>query len=108
MPSEGTDDTQPATANETVESNEVAENTAVTSEDEDNEESATVQEPEAEPTAVEEEEAEAETTNEDEEEDPGDYPIATTITEAAIIRETDWVKGANDPVFTIIEYGDFQ
>ena len=33
---------------------------------------------------------------------------ATTVDEAAVIRERDWVHGATDPLVTIIEYGDFQ
>lgn len=33
---------------------------------------------------------------------------ATTPEEAGIVRQRDWVKGADDPVVTIIEYGDFQ
>lgn len=33
---------------------------------------------------------------------------ATTPEEAGIVRPQDWVKGATDPVVTIIEYGDFQ
>ena len=36
------------------------------------------------------------------------FPMATSIEEAAKRRETDWVKGAEDPLITIIEYGDFQ
>lgn len=36
------------------------------------------------------------------------YPIAGTVTEAAEIRETDWAKGAAEPLVSIIEYGDFQ
>lgn len=33
---------------------------------------------------------------------------ATTVEEAAVIRDNDWAKGATDPAVTIIEYGDFQ
>lgn len=33
---------------------------------------------------------------------------ATTVEEAAVIREQDWLKGAAEPVVVIIEYGDFQ
>lgn len=33
---------------------------------------------------------------------------ATTPEEAGIVRPQDWVKGASDPLVTIIEYGDFQ
>jgi len=37
-------------------------------------------------------------------------PIAPgeTAAEAGIIRDRDWSKGAEDPMITIIEYGDFQ
>lgn len=37
-----------------------------------------------------------------------EYPMATSIEEASERRETDWAKGAEDPLVTIIEYGDFQ
>ena len=33
---------------------------------------------------------------------------ATNFDEAAVIREGDWIRGAIEPVITIIEYGDFQ
>ena len=33
---------------------------------------------------------------------------ATNPTEAAVIRERDWVLGAEEPLISIIEYGDFQ
>ena len=33
---------------------------------------------------------------------------ATTVEEAAVIREQDWLRGAADPIVVIIEYGDFQ
>lgn len=33
---------------------------------------------------------------------------AQTPVEAGVIRERDWTKGAEDPLVTIIEYGDFQ
>ena len=33
---------------------------------------------------------------------------ASTIAEAAVIRDSDWIHGAIDPAITIIEYGDFQ
>lgn len=36
------------------------------------------------------------------------YPVAGTVIEAAEIRETDWAKGAAEPLVSIIEYGDFQ
>ncbi len=33
---------------------------------------------------------------------------ATNVDEASIVRERDWTIGADDPLVTIIEYGDFQ
>ena len=33
---------------------------------------------------------------------------ATTVGEAAVVREQDWKQGAADPLVVIIEYGDFQ
>jgi hypothetical protein len=33
---------------------------------------------------------------------------AETVAEAGVIRDRDWTKGAEDPLITIIEYGDFQ
>ena len=36
------------------------------------------------------------------------FSPAGTVTEAAVIREQDWHKGAVDPAVVIIEYGDFQ
>lgn len=33
---------------------------------------------------------------------------ARTAAEAGILRDRDWTKGAEDPLITIIEYGDFQ
>lgn len=33
---------------------------------------------------------------------------ATTVAEASIVRDRDWVKGTDDPLVAIIEYGDFQ
>lgn len=33
---------------------------------------------------------------------------ATTPAEAAQVRSQDWTLGADDPLVTIIEYGDFQ
>ncbi len=33
---------------------------------------------------------------------------AQTAAEAGLIRDRDWTKGADDPLITIIEYGDFQ
>ena len=36
------------------------------------------------------------------------FAPASTVEEAAIIREQDWRKGATDPSVVIIEYGDFQ
>jgi hypothetical protein len=37
-----------------------------------------------------------------------EFTPATNVTEAAEIREVDRTHGAEDPVVTIIEYGDFQ
>ena len=37
---------------------------------------------------------------------PG-FPAAT-VQEASIVRDRDWTKGTDDPLVTIIEYGDFQ
>jgi hypothetical protein len=37
-----------------------------------------------------------------------DFVPASNITEASIIREQDWRKGATEPLVEIIEYGDFQ
>jgi hypothetical protein len=36
------------------------------------------------------------------------YPVAGTIAEAAQVRDSDWAKGAAEPLVSIIEYGDFQ
>ena len=33
---------------------------------------------------------------------------AQTAAEAGVIRDRDWTQGADDPLITIIEYGDFQ
>lgn len=33
---------------------------------------------------------------------------ATSVVEASVIRDRDWVIGAQEPSITIIEYGDFQ
>jgi hypothetical protein len=33
---------------------------------------------------------------------------AKNVDEAGIVRERDWKIGADDPLVTIIEYGDFQ
>jgi hypothetical protein len=33
---------------------------------------------------------------------------AETAAEASVLRDRDWTKGAEDPLVTIIEYGDFQ
>ena len=38
----------------------------------------------------------------------GDFSPASTVEEAAVVREQDWLKGATDPIVVIIEYGDFQ
>lgn len=33
---------------------------------------------------------------------------AANVAGAAVVRERDWMKGAEEPIITIIEYGDFQ
>lgn len=38
----------------------------------------------------------------------GDFVPASSVEQAAIIRDQDWGKGATEPVVQIIEYGDFQ
>ena len=38
----------------------------------------------------------------------GPITPAETVAEAGVIRDRDWTKGAEDPLITIIEYGDFQ
>lgn len=40
--------------------------------------------------------------------DKSDVVTGATPQEAAVVREQDHVKGADDPLVTIIEYGDFQ
>ena len=37
-----------------------------------------------------------------------DITIASNAADAGVIRDRDWTKGADDPLVTIIEYGDFQ
>lgn len=37
-----------------------------------------------------------------------DASLANPLATASIIRESDWVRGAAEPIVTIIEYGDFQ
>jgi hypothetical protein len=37
-----------------------------------------------------------------------DFSPASTVAEAAVVRQQDWRKGAVDPIVVIIEYGDFQ
>lgn len=37
-----------------------------------------------------------------------DASLANPLDVASIIRESDWVRGAAEPIVTIIEYGDFQ
>jgi uncharacterized protein YcfL len=61
-------------------------------------------EEDAEPTAVSEEasESQAEMVSGD------SITPAKTAAEAGAIRDRDWTKGAEDPLITIIEYGDFQ
>lgn len=34
--------------------------------------------------------------------------IGKNPAEAGVIRDRDWTKGSDDPIVTIIEYGDFQ
>ena len=76
-------------------------------------------EPERPETAVVEETEDVESANEpsDVTESEGDALIdasdienfpATNIAEASIVRERDWKLGSDDPLVTIIEYGDFQ
>lgn len=38
----------------------------------------------------------------------GSITPATTLIEAAVLREQDHFRGAVDPLVTIIEYGDYQ
>ncbi len=78
-------------------------------------------EPERPATAVVEEEpvAEVEPTNEPSEpvesdveesvaaSDIENFPAAN-VAEASIVRERDWKLGSDDPLVTIIEYGDYQ
>ncbi len=33
---------------------------------------------------------------------------AETAAEAGVVRDRDWTKGTDEPLITIIEYGDFQ
>jgi hypothetical protein len=35
-------------------------------------------------------------------------PFEELLADASSVRTNDWVKGTNDPLITIIEYGDFQ
>lgn len=37
-----------------------------------------------------------------------DISISESPAEAGVVRERDWTKGADDPLVTIVEYGDFQ
>ena len=39
---------------------------------------------------------------------PTDFTPASTPAEAGEVRDFDHIKGATDPVVTIIEYGDYQ
>lgn len=56
--------------------------------------------------------AETETEDESSSEPANEIEIsgfpATTVAEASIVRDRDWVKGTDDPLVAIIEYGDFQ
>ncbi|MBK7895698.1 MAG: hypothetical protein WAS33_08205 [Candidatus Promineifilaceae bacterium] len=38
----------------------------------------------------------------------GAFQPASSIPEAAVVRDQDWREGASDPLIVIIEYGDFQ
>ena len=40
--------------------------------------------------------------------DDVDFEIATTAEAAGVARPRDWTKGTDDPLVTVIEYGDFQ
>lgn len=46
--------------------------------------------------------------NENSDDSDGGFVPATSFEDAALVRDVDWVKGAEDPVVVIIEYGDFQ
>jgi len=62
--------------------------------------------PATEPTA--EPAADSEETAVSDDGSPAAFSPATTVAEAAVVREQDQVLGAADPLVTIIEYGDFQ
>ena len=75
------------------------------------EESAPVEEEESETPAVTEEENTEEEAEEETAVTAVDGPVyepASTIPDAAVLRDTDHTKGAEEPVIAIIEYGDFQ
>lgn len=63
-------------------------------------------------TAVSQEEAAAEPASETAALSSGAVDIpnfpATTVQEASVVRDRDWTQGTDDPLVTIIEYGDFQ
>ena len=63
-------------------------------------------------TAVTEEQPAAETESEADTQPAENAAIpgfpATTVEEAAIVRDRDWTQGAEAPIVAIIEYGDFQ
>jgi hypothetical protein len=62
--------------------------------------------PATEPTA--EPNADSEETAVSDDGSPAAFSPATTVAEAAVVREQDQVLGAADPLVTIVEYGDFQ
>lgn len=95
----------PTTADPSANANSAEDEAAVSDTNEDAEE------------VVEEDEAEAPADNSAETEtSPAmvaatnfeDFAPASTVEEAATIREQDWRKGAAEPSVVIIEYGDFQ
>lgn len=61
-------------------------------------------------TAVPEQEPAAETVPDEPSTESAAIPgfPATNVQEASIVRDRDWTKGTDDPLVTIIEYGDFQ
>ncbi len=66
------------------------------------------------PTATDQVEPETESETTEEVSEPTAVPAlevafpATNFAEAALIRDSDYFKGAEEPVVEIIEYGDFQ
>jgi len=41
-------------------------------------------------------------------ESPAEVAPSSSPAAAAVVRDQDWTKGPDDPVVSIIEYGDFQ